>query len=500
VALIILTAFIEKGIEQSPYTRQCHREENTPAMSDHQKTTRRAILGVLIASAGGLLAACSTTTPSTTPTQAASAKSADASQPAAQAPAAPKQLGGDLRLHVRTGSEADTLNDVLPKFSQDTGIQVKVESFPTADYFTKLQTLIAGGTAGDVWWCAYRNTPRFANSKVIMALDDLVKTDNFDLSPYYPPALAASRYQGGLYALPFKIHPGPVVIYYDVQHLTEAGITMPDKQIPTYDALISMAQQLKKESAGRVDRYGLYLPLTSDSPTNTLQAVTMYARSWGGEVYSEDGKKSLFGDPPTRDAIRFMSDLINTTKVAAPGQEFTQNFEDLMIAQRVSLLQASSSTKSIPTKTGGKFDVRDVLMPPGPAGKVGTQAITDDIVINAKTPNPQAAWALTKLLCGQDVGVRLGGGTGGIASGTCGARTDVFNDPRIMANPLHPVFLDPVQNAVPLRLPANLREEEVAAAVHQTLTPLWLGERQPDDAFFSELNAAIQGILDRPIA
>ena len=104
------------------------------------------------------------------------------------------------------------------------------------------------------------------------------------------------------------------------------------------------------------------------------------------------------------------------------------------------------------------------------------------------------------MLCGQDVGVRLGGGTGGNASGTCGARTDVFNDPRIMANPLHPVFLDPVANAVPLRLPANLREEEVAAALHQTLTPLWLGERQPDDAFFSELNSSIQGILDRPIA
>jgi hypothetical protein len=69
-----------------------------------------------------------------------------------------------------------------------------------------------------------------------------------------------------------------------------------------------------------------------------------------------------------------------------------------------------------------------------------------------------------------------------------------------MANPLHPVFLDPVQNAVPLRLPANLREEEVAAALHQTLTPLWLGERQPDDAFFAELTTAIQGVLDRPIA
>jgi multiple sugar transport system substrate-binding protein len=454
--------------------------------------TRRTVLGILAAGAGGLLAACAAPPP---PPAAPTAQ-----QPAAQVPAGSKKLGGELRLHVRTGSEEDTLKDVLPKFTQDTGVAVKLESFPTAEYFTKLQTLIAGNTAGDVWWCAYRNTPRFANSKVIMQLDDLVKADNFDLSPYYSAALQASSYKGTLYALPFKIHPGPVALYYDVQHLQEAGINPPDRQVASWDELIAMAGRLKKENGGRVERYGMYLPLSSDSSTNTLQAVTMYARSWGGEVYSEDGKKSLFGDSPAKDAIRFMSDLINKHKVAAPGQEFTQQFEELMIAQRVSLLQASSSTKSIPTKTGGKFEVRNALMPPGVAGKVGTQAITDDIVINAKTQNPDAAWALTKLLCGQDVGVRLGGGTGGIASGTCGARKDVFSDPRITANPLHPVFVDQVQNAVPLRLPANLREEEVAAALHQTLTPIWLGERAPDDAFFAELNSAIQGVLDRPIA
>jgi hypothetical protein len=76
----------------------------------------------------------------------------------------------------------------------------------------------------------------------------------------------------------------------------------------------------------------------------------------------------------------------------------------------------------------------------------------------------------------------------------------VFSDPRIMANPLHPVFIEPAENASPLRLPANLREEEVASALDQTLMPIWLGERQPDDAYFSELNAAIQGVLDQPIA
>ena len=437
--------------------------------------------------------------PAATTKPAAESKPAE-SKPAAQAPAASKQLGGELRLHVRVGPEEDTLKDVLPKFTEDTGVQVKVESFPTAEYFTKLQTLIAGGTAGDVWWSIYRNTPRFAQNKVILPMDDLVKADNFDLSQYFPAAIEAAKYQGAMYAMPFKLHPGPAALYYNVNAVQEAGVTMPERQMTNWDALIDAGKKLTRESGGRVERYGLYIPLSPDNSSNTLQTVNMYIRSWGGDIYSEDGKQSLLAEQPAKDAIRFMADLMHTHKIAAPGQAFTAQSEELMIAERAAMLQAASSTKSIPTKIGGKFEVRNLLMPPGPSGKVGTQAITDHIVISAKTQNPQAAWELTKLMCGKDVGIRLGGGTGGIASGTTGARKDVFNDPQIMANPLHPVFISLVENAVAPRYPSNLREEEVASAMHQTLGPIFLGERQPDDAFFMELNTAVQGVLDRPMA
>jgi hypothetical protein len=104
-----------------------------------------------------------------------------------------------------------------------------------------------------------------------------------------------------------------------------------------------------------------------------------------------------------------------------------------------------------------------------------------------------------KLLCGFEVGVRLAGGTGGNASGTSGGRKDVFVDPRLMAQPLHPIFVDLVANAAAPRMPANLRLEETANATLQNTMPIWLGERQPDDAFFGELNAAVQSVMDRPM-
>jgi multiple sugar transport system substrate-binding protein len=489
--------------------------------------TRRSALSLLAVGASGLLVACSggaapqapaakpTEAPkpaeskpaapaaqpaaTTAPAKPVESKPAEAAKPAAAAPAASKKLGGEVRLHVRSGNEVDTLNEYLPKFTEDTGVKVIVESIPSAEYFTKLQTLIAGGTVGDVWWGAYRDVPRQANGKVIMQLDDLVAADKFDLSQYYPAAIDASRYKGGLFALPFKLHPGAAALYYNANHFTEAGITMPEKGLPSFDALVEMAAKLKKESGGKVERYGLYLPITTESGTNSLQAFMAYARAWGGDVFSEDGKKALFTEQPAKDSIRFMVDMVHKHKVAAPGQEFTAQFEDLMIAQRVSMLQAASSTKSITTKTGGKFEVKNAVMPPGPSGKVGSVAITDNIFMNAKAKNPEGAWELMKLLCGFEVGIRLAGGTGGNASGTSGGRKDVFVDPKLMAQPLHPIFVSLVENAKAPILPANLRLDEAATATLQTMGPVWLGERPADDAFFSELNMAVQSVMDRPI-
>lgn len=474
-----------------------------------------SVLGALGATA--LLSACGQATPAAKPAESKPAESVKPAAPAAQgaataspaaaagaspaaaapagaAPAVSKQMGGELRLHLRTGPEEDTMKAVLPKFTEDTGINVKVETFPTDEYFVKVSTLMAGGTAGDVMWSIYRNTPRWANNKVIAELDELVANDKFDLSQYYPSGIDAAKYQGKLFAMPFKLHPGPTALYYNADMVKEAGVTMPEKQFPSWDALVAAAKTLTKDG-----RWGFQINLTPNT-TNTLQSVNMYLRSWGTDIYSEDGKQSQLNDPKAKEAISFIYKLMHEDKVAVTARDFTAAGEDLMIAGRVAMLQASSSTKSITTKLAGKFEVKNLLMPNGPGGTYGTQAITDQIVMNAKTQNKPAAWELVKLLCGKDVGVRLGGGTGGIASGTTGGRIDAVNDPAIMANPLHPVFLDLLKNAVAPRLPANLREEEVATAFHQILTPVFLGERKPDDAFFTEIHTAVQRVLDQPIA
>jgi ABC-type glycerol-3-phosphate transport system substrate-binding protein len=278
--------------------------------------------------------------------------------------------------------------------------------------------------------------------------------------------------------------------------MQEAGVTVPEKQWASWDDLKKAAKATTKDG-----RFGLMLNLTAGGATNTPQPVTMFLRSWGTDIYTPDGKKSNLNDPKAKEAIRFMYDLMHTDKVAVTGREFpASQADELIIAQRTAMLMGSSSLKSMPTKIGGKFDLKNVVAPNGPAGTVGSQAIVDHVIMSSQTKNPDAAWELMKFMTSTEFSVRLGGGTGGTASGTTGAAIAAFSDPRITANPLHAVFTDLVKSATAPIYAANLREEEVSVALHQTMMPLWIGERKPDDAFFDELTKACQAILDQPIA
>jgi ABC-type glycerol-3-phosphate transport system substrate-binding protein len=443
--------------------------------------------------------AAPTTAPAAGATQpAAPAATKPAATPAAAAPS--KAFAGkQIRLHLRTGSEEDTMKEVLPQFSQSTGIDVKLETFPGGEYYTKVQTLIAGGQLGDVLWTVnYRGTNLWAYSKVTRSLDDLVKADNFDTSQYYKAAIEAGMWEGKLVAMPFKIHPGPCVVYYNVNAVNDAGVKMPEKAFSSWDELVKMAKMLTKPGAGgKIERYGFYTGMTANDPTGTWKHFVTYARSWGGDVYSEDGKKALLAEKPVMDAIRYIHGLVFTEKIAPSFKDAGANADDLFIAERDVLYQSESSTKSIPTRIKGKFDVRNVVLPPGPSGKVGTETIVDHIVMSNATKEPQASWELVKLLCGKEVGIRLGEGTGG-ASGTSGARIDAVTDPRLTKNPLHPVFVDLLPKTEVVRLAYNFRDEELNNTFHQVSTPIWTGERQPDDAFFKELNDAVQAVLDKP--
>jgi multiple sugar transport system substrate-binding protein len=340
--------------------------------------------------------------------------------------------------------------------------------------------------------------PIWGASGVLRPLDDFVQQEKFDLSVYYKAAVDQAYFEGKIYGLPFKLQPGQMGIYYNADHFKEAGVKEPHLEM-SFDDLVKTSKDMTKMAGSRAERWG-FLPyfVAASDVYGGLWFTVHYARAWGADVIDAEGKKATVTEPKFKQSVMWAHDLVFKHKAAPAYKDVANNSPDQMfVAAQGAMYQSGSWTKSVPTRIKEKFQVKITLMPKGPSGKRGSMAIADLIAVNAKTRYPKEAWELAKFLTDKETGIRLGEGRGG-ASGTSGARPDVFRDERLMKNPLHPVWVEAVENADGPRYAANFRTQEFNSALWQKMIALWNGDEQPTDRFFQELNDELQKICDLP--
>jgi multiple sugar transport system substrate-binding protein len=166
---------------------------------------------------GGLIG-CSkgnTTPASSTSTAPAStaASTAPTAAPAANNPVTIKFSGwGDP-------SEKEVFTKLIKSFEQkNPNIKVNYVHIPD-DYVGKMNTILAGGGAPDVFYVPDGDFGRWVSQDLLLPIDDMMKTGAIDTSDMWNSALVRYRYngsvtgQGKLYALPKDI--GPTVLYYN---------------------------------------------------------------------------------------------------------------------------------------------------------------------------------------------------------------------------------------------------------------------------------------------
>jgi ABC-type glycerol-3-phosphate transport system substrate-binding protein len=395
--------------------------------------------------------------------------------------------GTTVRLHVRTGSEVDTLEERLPLLEGERGFKVAVEHFPGNEYYEKVKILLAGDSLGDVLWGASSTGQGnlWAHSGVIRFVDDLVKAEKFNLTAYYPSAIEGVRFEGKLYALPYKLQPGPMGIYYNADALARAGVTPPNLGT-TFDQLVELAR--------RGNQPGALWGFMGTGNNPGYQWVVHYLRAWGTDAISDDGKKSQLATPTGLAALQWYHDAVFRHRVAPQFPPQSASFEQGQVA----MLQSGSWSKSIPLRVKDAFQVQNTLMPKGPRGVRGSMGVTDFMAIAKASPHTAEAWALTKHLTDKETGIRLGEGGATGASGTSGGRKDVFHSERLLANPLHKVWIEGAENALPLKVPWNFEGEEHQKVLNEGLNAIFRGEAALNQSTLAELDRQLQVVLDRP--
>lgn len=212
-----------------------------------------------------------------------------------------------------------SLAQKLVRKYNETSPEIKVSLITVSrNYWTKLQTMIAGGTSPDIFLLDPAQVYELADRGGLLSLDNFKKdTAYVDFQKDVWTSLENEfTYKGYLYAIP--IWTNTIGIFYNKDLFDKAGVEYPGKDW-TFDELLEKAKLLTLDinNDGKIDQFGFGgFPLRV-GPWNT----DILIKAFGGEPYSNDLKKCLMDTPEAIEAVRWAVDLINKYHVAPTPSE-----------------------------------------------------------------------------------------------------------------------------------------------------------------------------------
>lgn len=315
-------------------------------------------------------------------------------------PAASPAASAQAKPQVRLGTwaaveEAAELQVVVDKVNAEaTDFQIVSEPSPS-DYYTKLQTTIAGGTAPDLFWLSQEYVAGYASLGAILDLSDrltsatpaatsvagtpVAATTAADLSDYFEPILKTAQYDGKTYGLPWISQ--PVMLYYNPALFEAAGVAVPDETW-TWDTFKQAAEQITDPAAGV---YG--------TSFNSWPPTHMFMWQAGGETVSADLASCPIDTPESIAGAQFYVDIIYNETYAAPEATITeQGFGEMMKAGKIGMFfgGAGDDLDYAAKKDPENAVIRMALVPSGPQSRA-TFAYTASTVVHAKSQNPDIA-------------------------------------------------------------------------------------------------------------
>lgn len=286
-----------------------------------------------------------------------------------------------------SGGNEETLQKMYEAFHEEyPNITVEIETIGFDDYFTQMQTRVAGGTAPDCYELNIENFSAYANKGVLAEITDV------DLSRIDETALSAFNVGGKQYGLPGNF--SNVVLIYNKDLFDQAGIDYPTSDW-TQEDVQAAAEAIR---ALGDDIYGIYQPVTY----NEFYKV---AAQYGGSLLNEDGTQFTINSPENVKAAQMMVDRVLVSNVQPNEVQMGGMGDwDLFMSGRLGMIPTGIWAFS--SFADGCDFKWDVVVEPG-ADQKATAFFSNACVINAESENKEAAATWITWLCSSDAAAQL---------------------------------------------------------------------------------------------
>jgi multiple sugar transport system substrate-binding protein len=286
-----------------------------------------------------------------------------------------------LNFSANDGNE-ENLDAIVAAFEEaNDDLAVQVETLPYADYFTALQTAIAGNTEADAFELNYENFVSYAATGALAPLEGI------DESRYAPSLLEAFNRDGVQYGVPTSF--SNVVLFYNQTMFDEAGIDAPTNDW-TWDDAQTAAEALTDAEAGV---WGTYQPVSFHEFYKALAQA-------GGEFLNADGTEAAFNSPAGVRAATWLTSKPGTTMATEADGAGTPDFDsDLFKDGRLAMWHTGI------WMFGGLAEVPfewDIVVDPGDSTKASAM-FTNGVAVSANSEHQEAAQRWIDFLAASDV-------------------------------------------------------------------------------------------------
>ncbi|TJY39838.1 sugar ABC transporter substrate-binding protein [Cohnella pontilimi] len=355
-----------------------------------------------------------------------------------------------------------TMKKIAEEFNKKQDhINLKPQLNAGADYYTKLQTVLAAKNGPDVMWMNGPNFPKFQSKGFLMKLDNKVDTDGVSMTNY-PESLVKLYSKDGYYGIPKDYD--TIGLFYNKEMFDKAGVPYPSDKW-TWDDLRSAALKLTVKSGKTASQWGIAAHLS------TQEVVYPFLVQNGVLPIAEDRKSLKYDSPEGIEAVQFLFDLMYKDGSSPDGQYMTDN-DPLQLFQSGKVAMIMSGSWQAKPYYDALKDKVDVQMLPSHM-KSGNIIHGVAWVGNANSKHPDEVWEVLKYLGSKEVAM-LQAETGTVIPAFNGTQ-----DAWVKSMPLNlKIFIDSTSIAEPY---PSAFDPEWETPVNTHLTNIWLNKETPSD-------------------
>lgn len=323
-----------------------------------------------------------------------------------------KAKGETIKILQTPHPYQQSFQPLFAEFTRKTGIRVQAELVPEADYFTKLNTELAGGSGEhDVFMTgAYfiwiYGPPGWMEDLNPWLQNSSATSDEFDFDDIFEGLRTATAWDfklgsplgtGGQWAIPWGFETN--VIAYNKAEFDRRGIRPADD----WDNFMQLAVDLTDRAKGE---YGVAFRGSKSWATIHPGYMTQFSRM-GCVDYAGSGAK-LQAAMNSPEAVDFTKQWVDLARSAGPTSWTTYEYpdctRDLGNGTAMMVYDADSATYPM-NKPGASAQAGNLAWHPGPAGPDGsydTNLWTWSLAMNAASRKKLAAWLFIQWATGKE--------------------------------------------------------------------------------------------------